>query len=301
MNVQLDLFLDSRAVVLANEVVRAIDERDGVRATRYARELRAEAADYRTLWSLEILARALTEWQRPPRDATSILSAVALLEDVIAPAARDAFVGRANDVLTPFFRDLAEASRGLAYEPSHAKAHCAWLLLRCGDWEHAEEAALGIPGASGNSDALHWIAVARHRRRDLAAARPAIFALAWCDPPRLATLIEALQDDVLDRDFRRFNGACEWMDIGASELPAWFPAWYVLEHPAAADDLNFDEAATTPPVRAARLVARILERERQGDWKALVALRAQFRLLSVDLFSLYMAHREVRGGRHRHA
>src|SRR5438045_7047145 len=59
LSVQLDLFLDSRAVVLANVAVRAIVERDGSRAMRCVRELRAEAADYPSLRSLEILAHAL--------------------------------------------------------------------------------------------------------------------------------------------------------------------------------------------------------------------------------------------------
>ena len=41
MNVQLDLFLDARAVVLANDAVRAIGERDAASAARYVSELRA--------------------------------------------------------------------------------------------------------------------------------------------------------------------------------------------------------------------------------------------------------------------
>jgi hypothetical protein len=256
-------------------------------------ELRAEAADYPALQPLEILAHALVEWRRPARDATSILSEVATLEDVIAPAARDVFGANAHDVLAPYFRDLAETSRGLAYEPFRSNAHCAWLSLRCGDWEQAEDAALAIPGANEIPDALHWLTVARHRLRGLPAARPALFSLAWRDPPRLAELIDDLQDEALERDFRRFNDACEWMNTAATELSAWFPAWYLLEHPAAAADLDPCEGSTAPPIRAARLVARILERERPGDWKALVALREQLRCLSADLFSLYMARREV--------
>ena len=293
MNVPLDLFLDSRAVVLANDAVRAIAERDGAHAARYVSELRAEAADYPALRSLEILASWLAEWQRPSCDATSIVSAVALLEDVIVPAARDAFAARADDVLAPFFRDLAEASRGLAYEASRSKAHRAWLSLRCANWEQAEDAALGIPGANEIPDALHWLAVARYRQRGLSAARPTLFALAWRDPPRLAVLINDLQDEALERDFRNFNGACEWTNTAAAELPAWFPAWYVLEHPAAAGDFDPSETSVAPPVRAVRLVTRILELERRGDWKPLVALRDQFRRLNADLFLLYMARREV--------
>ncbi len=297
MNVQLDLFLDSHAVVLANQAMRAIGERDGRRAMQCVSELRAEACDYPTLPSLEILAGALLEWHRPPRDATRILAAVAMLEDRLAPAARDAFGANADDVLAPLFRELAETSKDLPYDPAHGKAHRAWLSLRCGDWELAEEAALAIPSATEIPDALHWLTVARRRQRGLAAARPTLFALAWRDPPRLATVIDELQDEVLERDFSRFNGACEWTDVGASDLPAWFPAWYTLEHPAAAADFDVGERSDAPAGQAARLVARILECERQGNWKQLVALRAHLRRLNVDLFSLYIVRREVSGWR----
>lgn len=293
MSVQLDLFLDSRAVVLANEAVRAILERDGARALQCASELRAEAPDYPTLRSLETLGRALVEWRRPAGDIASILSAVASMEDVVAPAARDALGARTQEVLAPFFRELAETSRGLAYEPCHGKAHRAWLSMRCRDWEQAEDAVLAIPSADEIPDALHWLTVVRHRRHGLAAARPTLFALAWRDPPRLAELIDELQDEALERDYKRFSGACEWTNTAAAELPAWFPAWYALEHPAAAGDLDAHESGNAPPVQAARLVARILTAERRGDWKKLVALRDQFRLLNVDLFALYMARREV--------
>lgn len=302
MSVQLDLFLDSRAVMLANDAMRAIAEREGIRAVKCVSELRAEASDYPALRPLEILAGCLVEWQRPSRDATSVLSAVALLEDVIGPAAHEAFGVNADDVLAPFFRELAEASHDLPYEPSRSKAHRAWLGLRCRDWERAEEAALAIPGATRIPDALHWLAVARYRRYGLAAARPALLALASRDPSRLAELIEELQDEALERDYRRFNGACEWASLDAAALPAWFPAWYVLEHPAAAGDLDLDEAdraeaEMAPPVRAARLIACILELERQGDWKRLVTLRDQLRLLNADLFALYMARRDASHGR----
>jgi hypothetical protein len=107
-------------------------------------------------------------------------------------------------------------------------------------------------------------------------------------------VIGELDDEVLERDFRSFNCACEWADIDATELPAWFPAWYVLEHPAAVTDFEDVEGIFAAPAKAARLLARIIELERQGDWKRLVALREQLRLLSSDLFSLYMARRVVR-------
>jgi hypothetical protein len=291
---QLDLFIDSRVVVLANEAVRAIRERDAAGAIRHVAAIRAEAPDYPGLPSLETLARFLTHWPPVTADASSMVPVVRMLEDVIAPAASEALGDWANDMLAPFFRDLAEASRGLPYDPSHASVHRARLSLRCGDWTEAEEAALAIPHASNVPDALHWLAVARYRQHGLSVTRSTLFALAWCNPGRLASLIAELRDEALERDFMAFNRVSEWSGIAASDLPAWFPAWYVLEHPAAAADVDDGKRSTAAPARAARLVARILEVERQGDWKRLVALREELNSVSEDLFSLYMVRRSVR-------
>jgi hypothetical protein len=49
---------------------------------------------------------------------------------------------------------------------------------------------------------------------------PTLFASAWRNPQRLATVIDELQDEVPEHDFARFNGACESTDVGASDLPA---------------------------------------------------------------------------------
>ena len=294
MSLQLDLFLDSRSVVLANEAASALLARDAERSATCVAELRALAPDYPSLESFEILAHALAEWRQPPGDVEQIISAIETLELVLAPAARQALGSAATPMLDAFFRDLVRASRGLPYHPERARAHEAWLRLRCGDWAEAEAAALSIPRAAEVPDALHWLTVARYRQRGLAAARPTLFALAWHDPQRFATLVGELSDELLERDFRSFEGAGEWADIEANELAAWFPAWYILEHPGAGKDLDNLELPSGAPAKAAKLLVRIFELERRADWRALVALREELRRLSSDLFTLYMAPRVVR-------
>jgi hypothetical protein len=298
MSVQLDLFLDSRAVVLANEAVNAIAARCGVEAARWLAQLRDVASDHPNLQSLETLARGLAEWQQPRRDAAQIEAAARWLEQ-ITPIAGNALGTASNGFVAAFFRELAQASRGLPYDPAHPRAHLAWLCLRCGDWDEAEQAALAIPcsGPQQSSDALHWLTVARHRQRGLSAARPTLFALAWQEPQRMTPLLGELGDDLLDRDFRSFECVCDWTDIEPAELPAWFPAWYVLEHPAVAKEVETMEVFATAPARAAQLLARIVELERQADWKRIVSLRDQLRVMNADLFALYMARRAVRYAR----
>ena len=294
--IQLDLFLDSRSVMLANEALDALVKRDGPRAVRTVVELRAEAPDYPSLRALEVLAHALTEWRQPTGDVAKICSAVTWLEQVVGPAARHAAGSQAELVLDAFFRDLADSARGLAYDPAQPKAHRAWLSLRCGDWAEAEAAALSIAGGTDIGDVLHWLCIARYRQRGLAAARPAIFRLAWHEPQRLASVVEELGDQLLDRAFQSFQRACDWESVEAPELPAWFPAWYVIEHPAVSNDFDYVDPPTSP-ARAAQLLTSIIALERQADWKRLIALREQLRALNSDLFSVYMTRRAVRYSR----
>jgi hypothetical protein len=294
MSLQLDLFLDSRSVVLANEAANALLARDAERSAKCVAELRALAPDHPNLECFEILSHALAEWRQPTSDVAEISLAIETVEFVLAPAARQALGPASALMLDALFRDLARASHGLPYDPTRARAYEAWLSLRCGDWAEAEAAALSIPRVAEVPDALHWLTVARYRQRGLAAARPTLFALAWYEPQRLAAVVGELADELLERDFRSFECACEWADIEANALAAWFPAWYVLEHPGASKDLDDLEPPARAPAKAAKLLVRIFELERRADWRALVALREQLRLLSSDLFSLYMAPRVVR-------
>jgi hypothetical protein len=79
-----------------------------------------------------------------------------------------------------------------------------------------------------------------------------------------------------------------------SALPAWFPAWCVLEHPALAAALKEVEPPDLPAAEAARLLADLLELERRGEQRRLVAKRARLRELNPDFFALYMANRATR-------
>ena len=218
---------------------------------------------------------------------------VGWLDEEILPAATQVLGPRAQPFVDGFFRDLAEAARGLAYEPSRSTAHRASLCLRCGEWAEAEEAAQAIPDSSANPDALYWLCVARHRQRGLAAARASLFALAWRAPERLAPTLAELGDEVLDRDWQAFERACEWESVEEAELPAWFPAWYLLEHPVVGSELDGVDFPDSPPAVAARLLLRLMEMERRGDWRKLAVQRERLRGLNPDLFALYMARRTV--------
>lgn len=290
---QLDLFLDSRAVTLENEVIEALAARDAARAAASVGKLRCEAPDSSSVPALETLAGALAAWRRPAADAAAIVRAVEWLDEEILPAARRALGPLAQAFVGGFFHDLADAARGLAYEPARPAAHPASLCLRCGEWADAEEAAHAIPGANDNPDALYWLCVARYRQRGLTAARASLFALAWRAPRRLTSIIAELADGLLDRDWQGFERACEWTSVEEAGLPAWFPAWYLLEHPVVGKELDNVDFPDSPPAKVARLMLELLDLERRGDWRKLTAKREALRLLNTDLFALYMGRRVV--------
>lgn len=222
MNDQLDLFLDSQSVRFVNEVVAALDARDAERTAAGLAGLRAHAPDDANLPALEFLTDALAGWCKPAADAQAIAGAARWLEREVAPAAQRALGVCAGGFVCAFFRELADVARGLSYSNAQPTAHRAWLCLRCGAWAEAEAAAQAIPRASTTLDALQWLACARYRQHGLAAARSALFALAWHAPQRLASALAELQDELLDRDWQRFTGACEWDSVADAELPAWF-------------------------------------------------------------------------------
>ena len=125
--VQLDLFLDSRAVMLANDAAGALAARDAARASAVLVRLRAEAPDYPGIDTLETLATALAAWSPRGADAAAIVRAVDGLDRDIAPAASQALAEDAARFMASLFHDLAEAARELAYEPAQPRAHRAWL------------------------------------------------------------------------------------------------------------------------------------------------------------------------------
>ncbi len=291
---QLDLFLDSRAVMLANDAIDALAARDAGRAGVALERLRSEAPDHPALPALRTSVRRLAEWRRPGTDPQAILFTVRWLDEELAPAARQVLGDAASAFVAEFFREMAQDARGVAYEPAHAQSHCAALCLRCGEWAQAEAAAAAIPGATRRSDPLQWLTVARYRQNGLVAAQPTLFALAWHAPHRLAAVRAALADEPLEREWQAFERACDWESVAEDELPAWFPAWFLVEHPVAGKELGDVAFPDSPPASAARLLVALLALERRGDQRRLAGERERLRRLNRELFALYMARREVR-------
>ncbi|MFN0317127.1 MAG: hypothetical protein ACKVQA_19060 [Burkholderiales bacterium] len=293
MAIQLDLFLDSRSVVLANEVVAALTARDVRRATSAIAALRQYDASHEQLPMLDRLALRIALWKRPASESGEVARAARWLDEEMREASTVLGAGM-QTFMESFYLELAQITGGIAYDSAHPEAHCAWQFLRSGKWAQAEEAALIIPNASECPDALYWLAIARYRNRGLDAARPALFALAMRAQDRFAALLEELGDEVLGLEWDAFQDACESESM--EPLAAWFPAWYLVEYPAAARELENLALPGSAPGRAARQVLRLIDLERQGIGPRLIAEREKLRALNPGLFRLYLRRRTVRHG-----
>lgn len=292
---QLDLFVHSRAVVLANDVIDALLARDAALATGRFNSLCMEEPGHRAREALQTLCRALGEWPRPSADPAEIAEAVRWLDATAHPAAVSALGDKAADFMRPFWCELACAAGQHAYDSAYPRSYRASLYLRCGDAAAAATAAEAVPNCDGNIDALHWIAVARYRAEGLDACWAPLMRLALLAPKRLPALLAEIDEPLLNRDWRAFQAGCHWLDSEGDTAGSWYPAWHLVEHPGM--EIEIGELTALPATRAAQTfveIRRLLGLEKRGYSAALISARSRLRELSRDVFAFYMAGRDVR-------
>lgn len=291
---QLDLFVHSRVVVLANDIIAALLARDAVRAAECLDRFRAEEPGHRVRKALETLCHMLAEWPLPSANPAEIAEAIRRLEADTHPAALAAIGDKAAQFMRPFWCDLAQAAKPHAYDAAFPQSYSAPLHLRGGDAEAAAAAALAVARHDDNVDALNWLAVARYRIDGLAACRIPLMRLALLGPERLPEALSEIDDPLLNREWRAFHAACHWLDPENQTVGAWFPAWHLVEHPGIRIDCG--DSKTLPATPAARTfvtITRLLDLEKHGYSTALVSARSRLRDLDPDMFAFYMARRDA--------
>lgn len=292
---QLDIFLDSHEVTLANEVVAALCAHDSVRTAQSIARLRAEAPERPDLPVFDRLHAFLDltrEIHTAGLDADALELTVEVLKTRIVPAA--GILGSAAKAFLEFlWLQLARAATH-PFDRERPHLHAAELFLRAQAYEAAEAAAVGIAGAEAERAVLHWRSVARYRLAGLKAAWPQILALAWGAPDAFPDLLQELGDSQLDKDWLAFKAETE--DHGNE----WLPAWYLLRHPEASAEMGGERASGLPPAiesmparQAFGLLTRILDLEKQGHSRTLIEYRARLKATDAGFFATYMRSREV--------
>ena len=296
---QLDIFADSRDVMLRNDLAAAVERRDAAAGRRALDEL-AEGypADHLLAPARALMATLAGHEQGVaalPLDADSLAAARQHLSAHIVPAA-EAVLGRrtGHAWLAPLWRDLAERAAHLPWSGASPDLHAAPLWLAAGAWTQAAESAGGIESWRRIPAPLAWMIEARYRIEGLDAIWPLLAELAWLAPARLDGLLQVLADPLLQRLHRRFEDHFEApADAGGSRNAlAWFPAWVLTDTPALAPHLALAEPGQSgEPERGMRLMVMLLGLERQGRHHDLMAGRRALRDLCAPLYGAYMATR----------
>lgn len=310
---QLDIFNDSRDVMLRNDVLEALQVHDAVIAHTAWMRLQREYPEDLFLVGSQILLGALQARASHPTAAAFTQHAdlraprLELLETV-GPAAQSLMGARAAQVwLRPFWQALVARSAALAFRADAEQDHPAWMLLHMQEWPACMEAVAQIESWRRIPAPLAWMAQSKLKLQGLRAAWPVLAELAWVAPHRLHALAVAAPEPQFQRLAEQFESA--WGDLEAGESPhdatlnvasyadsekawAWFPAWVLMAQPQHAADLVMAQPGQhTAPEQAMRLLVNLLGLERQGRHLDLIHERKNLRGLHAGLYAAYMSTR----------
>jgi hypothetical protein len=289
---QLDLFADSRDVMLRNDVLDALQRRHACDARQAWERLTGEYPADDTAPMLAVLISAIENVPTARLAGhPALVEARRVLADEVAPAARRLLGEQAAGAwLVPCWRTLAQRAAALPFDADCSDHHAAPVWLQAGDWDAAKQAVERIASWRRIPAPLAWMTEARYRADGLDLAWPMLTELAWLAPVRCVALISRLGDVSLDALRKQFDAQF----IGTGELTdfAWFPAWLLTVKPGLADRLR--EAQLSRHVdaeRATSMLLQILSLERQGRHHDLIERRQALRDLHGGLYAAYLKTR----------
>jgi hypothetical protein len=275
---QLDLFADSRDVMLLNDVLDALQRRHAADARQAWDRLTGAYPADDTVPVLAVLITALEDASMARFvDHPALAAARRVLADEIAPAARRLFGEQAAGAwLVPCSRALAQRAAALPFDADYGDHHAAPMWLQAGDWVAAKQAVERIASWRRIPVPRAWMTEARYRADGLDAAWPLLAELAWLAPARCVTLVSRLGDASLDALRRQFDA--QFVGTGEPVDFAWFPAWLLTVKPVLADRLR--QARLSRHIdaeRATSMLWQILSLEREGRQHDLVERRKALR------------------------
>lgn len=289
---QLDIFEHSRDVMLRNDVVHALEQRDAATARGALEALATECPHDPSLPALRVLAEAIeASSQTVFRDHDALRDARQTVEDDIQPAALRTFgENGAAAWLWPLWQELAQRAASLAFCADRGEDHAAALWLRAANWKAAADAVAAIESWRRIPAPLAWMAEARVHLYGLQPTWAMLVELAWLSPRRFDELVQRLGNPVLQQLRLRFDASFE----GAGDVTdlAWFPAWLLTERPNLADHLGAAQRSQhSEPEQAMRVLVELLGLERQGRHHDIIARRKALRDLHPSLYAAYLKTR----------
>lgn len=287
---QLDLFTHTRDVMLQNDVIAALNERNALTAQQALGTLAAEFSKHEMVAPMTILLNTLTTPMDRFADHQAAAARLHAMQNSVTPAA-NRVLGNAGAArwLAPLWQSLANAAAGLPFNVKAPNTHAAYMLLQSGDWAAAEAATARIPSWRRIPASLAWMAQARFYQGGLDQAWCLLVELAWIDADAFGALTRRLDSAPLARLLHDFDLALE--NDPAPEW-AWFPAWLLITAPALAPLIRETQTCNNDaPERVARLILELLALEKQGRHDELIAQRKKLRNSHAGLYALYMSSR----------
>lgn len=262
---QMDLFFDNPVATLTNGIARALAAMNAADAQRQLDRLYEIAPNHSDLAGYDRLLGALARLGQPIEDARQELE---FLQET-APTAKRLLGSQWRELLTPLWRQLADALNDQPFSADEPQLHRSYALSQAQDWA-------GV-NACVQQDPQWWrhpalcLAVAQsgafqHRRVD---SLTGWFALCWHAPSVAAEALNKPQqpDAGIGKAWQEFLATEDDLaddDAADTALASGdFPAWMLLHEPGLARQMTIDLARTdTAGERHYRCVHRWLEARR---------------------------------------
>ncbi|MDQ6951029.1 MAG: hypothetical protein Q9M26_05135 [Mariprofundales bacterium] len=278
---QLDLFMDAPQTMMLDRLRQMVLQRNHAVATLFA-QARDQLGNHASLTKLEAIHTAM--------EGLEITQPVAwfdYLDRVIAPAAAEEFPRRANDIMLPLWRAVAQAMASLPLDPHHASE--AWL--RAQSWQQCLASIAHTPDWHTHARLHRCRIAALTAMGEQTAAQQAWMLFCWLQPNDAASALEQsdLHACALQRywqQFTQFDPA-----LGTEDFPALMALYGKLETVSPAE---FALAAPTPGWHHYQRIQDLLRHESPSapDPNRRRALKAS----SPELFQAFMATRRRQHG-----
>jgi hypothetical protein len=243
---QMDLFFDNPVVALTNGIIRALCARNLGETQRQLDRLYAQAPNHADLAAFDRLLAALGHLNRPIDDPRRELE---FLLD-ITPAAKRLLGWEARDLLSPLWRQLADALWSQSFSIGEPNLHRSFALIQAQDWPGAGDAIHREPQWWLHAPLCLRLAQSCFYQQRRSEALTAWFHLCWRAPSEAADALgnRRQPDTGVSALWRRFVDCEE--ELWPSGVPpepaltaADFPAWLLLREPG----LNLQLAVDLAP------------------------------------------------------
>ena len=284
---QMDLFLDNPVSALINGIVRALATGNASDAQRQLDRLYSIAPNHSALAGYDRLLATLHRLGQPIEDAQQELDF--LLETM--PTAKRLLGGQWRELLTPLWRQLADALGERPFSADQPQLHRSFALSQAQDWAGVSACVLNEPQWWQQPTLCLHLAHSgafQHRRIE---ALTGWFNLCWHAPDEASTALNKTQqpDAGVGAAWQKFLAIEDELDDanadGAALTPVDFPAWMLLHEAGLARQLSIDLARTqTPGEERYRCVHQWIEARRAQRRDDELALRKALQVSQPTLF-----------------